>query len=117
MERFTFVEKSVYVCGRFMLVGGFTFDGVTTVSHIKLIKKIQISKISKKYQMCTGLLIGTRTKGNAREEYICMETDNERCPRAVFWGQHSLSYISIIYQIQLYLSLNYSFDDTKNYAK
>ena len=29
MEGFTFVEKSVYVCGRFTLVGGFTFDGVT----------------------------------------------------------------------------------------
>ncbi len=29
MEGFTFVEKSVYVCGRFTVVGGFTFDGVT----------------------------------------------------------------------------------------
>ena len=29
MEGFTFVEKSVYVCGRFTLVGGFPFDGVT----------------------------------------------------------------------------------------
>ncbi len=29
MEGFTFVEKSVYVCERFTLVGGFTFDCVT----------------------------------------------------------------------------------------
>ncbi len=29
MEGFTFVGKSVYVCGHFTLVGGFTFDGVT----------------------------------------------------------------------------------------
>ncbi len=32
MEGFTFVEKSVYVCGRFTLLVGFTFDGVTCVT-------------------------------------------------------------------------------------
>ena len=45
MEGVTFVEKSVNVCGRFTLVGGFTFDGVTA-THAGKKTDIQMFRVS-----------------------------------------------------------------------
>ncbi len=62
MEGVTFVEKSVNVCGRFTLVGGFTFDGVTA-THAG--KKKQIFKCSEyHYWPCLAKL------GQVREFWL-----------------------------------------------
>ncbi len=42
MEGFAFVEKSVYVCGYFTLVGGFTFDGFTSLICYQLLRRLAI---------------------------------------------------------------------------
>ncbi len=44
MEGFTFVEKSVKVCGSFTVVGGFTFDGVTDPFHGSLSNVLKCNK-------------------------------------------------------------------------
>ncbi len=42
MGVFTFVEKSVYVCGRFTFVGWFMFEGVTL--NIKNVDELSLTQ-------------------------------------------------------------------------
>ncbi len=81
VEGFWVVEKSVYVCGRFTLVGGFTFDGVTPPLSPTIFLFLVIEK-SSSYLICNGLKLVIHVDETCIIILTSKEEDGETCTAA-----------------------------------